>query len=142
MAEVIAAQSLGRRYGDDEAATDALRDVTLEIGPGEYLGIVGRSGSGKSTLLNLLGLLDRPSSGRLHHFGERTDHLDLAPEGRRAGRGCRPVRLRRVRAATRRRRLRLAHRVLSRLGFPEAAFVVCADATTEQTCAGVERRDP
>jgi putative ABC transport system ATP-binding protein len=41
----------------------ALRDINLTFNPGEYISIMGPSGSGKSTLLNMLGLLDRPSSG-------------------------------------------------------------------------------
>lgn len=41
----------------------ALRDINLTLNPGEYISIMGPSGSGKSTLLNMLGLLDRPSSG-------------------------------------------------------------------------------
>jgi lipoprotein-releasing system ATP-binding protein len=76
MDELVVADGLGRRFGTSETATLALRDATFRIGTGEYLAIVGRSGSGKSTLLNLLGLLDRPSEGRLHLLGERADHLD------------------------------------------------------------------
>ncbi|GLZ30452.1 peptide ABC transporter ATP-binding protein [Lentzea sp. NBRC 105346] len=47
----------------------ALDDVSLTIGPGELVGIVGPSGSGKSTLLNLMGTLDRPSSGTVEIDG-------------------------------------------------------------------------
>ncbi len=56
--------------GDQEVR--ALRDVELTIGAGEYLTIMGPSGSGKSTLLNILGILDRPTSGRY-----RFDDLDV-----------------------------------------------------------------
>lgn len=56
------------QVGDQEV--HALRDIDLSIGAGEYLSLMGPSGSGKSTLLNLIGLLDRPSSG-LYRLDER-----------------------------------------------------------------------
>lgn len=55
-----------------------VRDVDLSIGQGEFVAITGPSGSGKSSLLYLLGLLDRPTSGKVFVFGENTS--DLADE--------------------------------------------------------------
>jgi putative ABC transport system ATP-binding protein len=54
-----------KRYGDGEAAVKALRGVNLEIRAGEFLVVAGPSGSGKTTLLQLLGALDRPTSGKI-----------------------------------------------------------------------------
>jgi putative ABC transport system ATP-binding protein len=56
-----------------EPPVQALREVNLTIGPGELVGIVGPSGSGKTTLLQLMGTLDRPTSGRVRITG-----LDVA----------------------------------------------------------------
>src|SRR4030095_222679 len=53
-----------------------LRDVTLEIRRGESVAIVGPSGSGKSTLLNIMGTLDRPSSGQVLLDGRELGRLD------------------------------------------------------------------
>jgi putative ABC transport system ATP-binding protein len=64
------------RVGDQEV--HALREVDLAIQRGEYLSVMGPSGSGKSTLLNILGLLDRPTSGRHVLDGEDVAQLDDA----------------------------------------------------------------
>ncbi len=70
---VLRADHLGRTYSD--GAVTALADVSLEIRQGEYVAIMGPSGSGKSTLLNLLGTLDRPTSGELFFEGQPLSRL-------------------------------------------------------------------
>ena len=66
------ARNLSKSYGPAESVVRALADVSLSIGDGEFLAITGPSGSGKTTLLGLLGLLARPSEGRLFFRGEDT----------------------------------------------------------------------
>ena len=60
---VIEAENLTKIYGVDENRVEALAGVSLKVEREEWITIVGPSGSGKSTLMNLLGLLDRPTSG-------------------------------------------------------------------------------
>jgi len=62
------------RMGDVEV--QALRGVSLEIGPGELVAVMGSSGSGKSTLMNVIGCLDRPTRGRYLFGGKDVSHLD------------------------------------------------------------------
>jgi putative ABC transport system ATP-binding protein len=75
-AEVVRLEGVGRRYG--EPPVDALAGVDLTILAGEFVTIVGPSGSGKSTMLNLIGTLDRPSSGRAFIDGEDVNRMSDA----------------------------------------------------------------
>jgi putative ABC transport system ATP-binding protein len=72
MTAVLEAVSLEKRYGDDVAA---LRGVSLRIGHGELLAVVGPSGSGKSTLLHVLSTLERPSAGEVWIDGTEASRL-------------------------------------------------------------------
>jgi putative ABC transport system ATP-binding protein len=79
-APLIATRDLTRRYAVGPATVDALRDATLDIARGEFVAITGPSGSGKSTLMNILGCLDRPSSGSYRLGG--VEIADLDPDAR------------------------------------------------------------
>ena len=73
---MIELQNIQRLFQVGDQEVHALQDINLQVAPGEYMAIMGPSGSGKSTLLNLIGLLDRPSSG--HYFLDGTDVSGLS----------------------------------------------------------------
>src|SRR5690242_5587227 len=72
---VVTATDLSRRYGEGEAAVDALRGVSLAVGRGELVAVMGPSGSGKSTLMHLLAALDKPTSGTIQIAGQEVESL-------------------------------------------------------------------
>lgn len=75
---VLVAEHLGKRYQAGEQEIIALEDVNLQVLAGEFIVLLGPSGSGKSTLLNILGGLDRPSSGRACFAEHDLSHADDA----------------------------------------------------------------
>lgn len=79
--KVIELVHINKVYKSEGGDTQALRDINLSIGKGEFLAIMGPSGSGKSTLMNILGFLDIPTTGSYILNGKEVDRLkenDLA----------------------------------------------------------------
>jgi putative ABC transport system ATP-binding protein len=76
MDEIVTARDVYRRYGEGDAAVDALAGVTVAFERGRYSAIMGPSGSGKSTLMHTLAGLDRPTSGTVELDGVEITSLD------------------------------------------------------------------
>ena len=76
MDSIVRAVDIHRRYGEGDAAVDALAGVTVGFERGRYSAIMGPSGSGKSTLMHILAGLDRPTSGTVTLDGEEIAGLD------------------------------------------------------------------
>jgi macrolide transport system ATP-binding/permease protein len=162
MNALIELQDIRKSYGGGDARRfDVLRGIDLSIHAGEFVAIVGASGSGKSTLMNILGCLDRPTSGEYRFAGENVAALDsdelawlrreaffvfqgyhlilrLGPGKRRdAGDLCRhPAAERHARAAALLDRLGLASRTGNRRTSCPAASSNGVD------CPGVDERRP
>jgi len=75
-APIIRLENVSRVYDTGKVQVPALLDVDMEVADGEFLAIVGPSGSGKSTMMNILGCLDRPTSGRYVLDSNPVDELD------------------------------------------------------------------
>ncbi len=74
--EVMRLEGIVRDFGEGEARTRVLRGVDLVLHRGEFAALMGPSGSGKSTLLHIMGLLDRPTGGRVLLDGQDTGDMD------------------------------------------------------------------
>jgi putative ABC transport system ATP-binding protein len=67
---LVRVQSISKHFGEGETRVDALKDVTLDVYPGQVVALLGPSGSGKTTLLNIIGCILDPSSGSMELDGE------------------------------------------------------------------------
>ena len=74
MANIIELKNINKIYGD-KIKTQVLYDINLDIKEGSFNSIIGQSGSGKSTILNIIGTLDKPTSGEVIFAGKRTDKM-------------------------------------------------------------------
>jgi putative ABC transport system ATP-binding protein len=75
MSELIRVKELCKTYRMGDVEVPALRGVTLGVGRGEFVAVMGSSGSGKSTFMNILGCLDRPTSGKYFLDGDEVGAL-------------------------------------------------------------------
>lgn len=75
MLPILELRGVSRRYKNGQIVVEALKEIDLTVEKGEFVSIMGPSGSGKSTLLNLIGCLDRPSSGSVILAGQPVEKL-------------------------------------------------------------------
>jgi putative ABC transport system ATP-binding protein len=73
--DLIRLEDVTKRYAMGSVEVHALRGVSLSVAPGEFTAVMGASGSGKSTLMNIVGCLDRPTSGRYLLGGDEVSRL-------------------------------------------------------------------
>ncbi len=78
MNDLIELNTVTRVYQRGSETIRAVNEITLTVGPGEFMAIVGPSGSGKTTLLNLIGCVDKPDTGTVRIDGEKTTGLTEA----------------------------------------------------------------
>jgi putative ABC transport system ATP-binding protein len=72
---VIELTNISRSYRNGQVLIEALKDINLNIEEGDFVSIMGPSGSGKSTMLNIIGCLDRPSTGAYEIVGKRVEKM-------------------------------------------------------------------
>lgn len=73
---ILKLENLNKKYSGNIDNLHIIRDLNLEVNEGDFISILGKSGSGKSTLLNLIGMLDKPDSGKIFIDGEEVEILN------------------------------------------------------------------
>src|ERR1700679_2687820 len=72
---IVSLRNVAKRYTRGKQSVEVLQGLNLDIAKGEFVALMGPSGSGKTTLLNLIGGLDKPTSGEITVAGRRLDQL-------------------------------------------------------------------
>ncbi|RSI00430.1 ABC transporter ATP-binding protein [Streptococcus sanguinis] len=75
MKKLIELKNINKSYRNGDQELQVLKDISLEVAEGEFVAIMGPSGSGKSTLMNIIGMLDRPTTGEYHLGSEEVAKL-------------------------------------------------------------------
>ena len=75
MKKLIELKNINKNYRNGDQELQVLKDISLEVEEGEFVAIMGPSGSGKSTLMNIIGMLDRPTTGEYHLGSEEVAKL-------------------------------------------------------------------
>lgn len=78
MTSIVTCQGVSKTFGSGELIVHALRDVDLDFKPGDFATLAGPSGSGKTTLLNMIGALDKPTTGEVSIAGQALSGLSKA----------------------------------------------------------------
>ena len=76
MEEIIKLENIYKNYGKNDKSFSALKNISFCVKKGDYVSIVGNSGSGKSTLMNIIGFLDKQTSGNYYFCGKSTENLN------------------------------------------------------------------
>ena len=71
---LIVLDNISKSYTMGEVIVDALKEISIELTEGDFISVAGPSGSGKTTMMNIVGLIDRPSSGSLYVGGKKTEN--------------------------------------------------------------------
>jgi len=72
---IVVLEQVTKSYAMGNVTVDALKGISIELAAGDFISAAGPSGSGKTTLMNIIGLIDKPSSGSLYVGGQKTENL-------------------------------------------------------------------
>jgi len=73
---IVTLEKISKSYPMGEITVDALKEVSVELNEGEFISVAGPSGSGKTTMMNIIGLIDRPTSGNVYMDGKKVEYVN------------------------------------------------------------------
>jgi putative ABC transport system ATP-binding protein len=73
---IVTLESIRKSYPMGEITVDALKEVSIELSESDFISVAGPSGSGKTTMMNIIGLIDRPTSGNVYMEGQKVEYVN------------------------------------------------------------------